>query len=730
VDPSKTVAEISPESKTGDGIVLTGGAGGDFDCHRSDGATSNGNNPNPGWQIEAYYVSYDMNVVLDFVQGSGSIQTDAEFLLSADNLYPGFPPFFNATLVVEVDDFSVDGVLRNGVVLDPSFYVVDPVDGIGASGVNITYTTLDMAVDTSSSGLIVYTIMGTFSSLGEKDITFGYNSLNFEESSSSSTSMTILPNTPDFFPGSPDIAFSSYLSCEIETIPAQKSGTDVCNELGRECVFAGDATGTVITYCGNGQANAGFFANCCDTINSCNEVIIAPGLRGREACANVGLACTATTNSVGSSFLYCGTPDTNGDYQARCCDLPPTSCENIPFNFGLFAVNADDQQISSGDITCSALGKECVFAGKTNGVNFLYCSTPTTDEAYRARCCVAENHPTPSSSVSLNVGASRITQFSIQDGYSTFDSYPRLMGDVNGDGLDDIIGFFQASFGWVLSTGESFSTFFPGPAEFTPDNGGYSSFDLYPRLVGDVNGDGKDDIVGLGPNGIELAFSNGNGFDTPLNVGNFFTASTGYSTFNSYPRIMGDVNGDGMMDIVGFGPGETQVAYSTGSGFTTPVDVYPYYTATLGGWSSQDLVPRFMGDVNGDGLDDIVGFASTLVRVAYSTGSGFTPFKDFPAIGFANDNGFTSQDEFPRMVADVNGDGYDDIVGFGISIVVTSLSTGTGFASPVTIQSKYVSSMGYDSSNLRPRFLTDISGDGKADIIAFGVGDVQSALSQ
>lgn len=70
-----------------------------------------------------------------------------------------------------------------------------------------------------------------------------------------------------------------------------------------------------------------------------------------------------------------------------------------------------------------------------------------------------------------------------------------------------------------------------------------------------------------------------------------------------------------------------------------------------------------MADVNGDGLVDVVGFAGNGPYVALSTGSGFTT----PAYwleDMAQNQGWRVS-QHPRVLADVDGDGNDDIVGFG-----------------------------------------------------------------
>ena len=100
------------------------------------------------------------------------------------------------------------------------------------------------------------------------------------------------------------------------------------------------------------------------------------------------------------------------------------------------------------------------------------------------------------------------------------------------------------------------------------------------------------------------------------------------------------------------------------------------FTVNKGGWVSQDRYPRHVADVNGDGRDDIVGFGHNAVYVSLGQTDG-----TFPSHQIAYSNNFTvnkggwvSQDKYPRHVADVNGDGRADIVGFGSNAVYVSLS--------------------------------------------------------
>src|SRR6185437_9000645 len=193
--------------------------------------------------------------------------------------------------------------------------------------------------------------------------------------------------------------------------------------------------------------------------------------------------------------------------------------------------------------------------------------------------------------------------------------------------------------------------------------------DHYPRLLGDVNGDGMADIVAFGSGGVNVSLATGNGhFAQPTyELGNFGTNAGGWTDQDHYPRLLGDVNGDGMADIVAFGAGGVNVSLATGGGhFAAPTYELANFGVGAGGWTDQDHYPRQLADVNGDGLADIVGFANGGVVVSLATGCGHfaTPTYDLGNFGVSA-GGWNSQDQYPRLIADIDGDHRADIVGFG-----------------------------------------------------------------
>jgi hypothetical protein len=211
-----------------------------------------------------------------------------------------------------------------------------------------------------------------------------------------------------------------------------------------------------------------------------------------------------------------------------------------------------------------------------------------------------------------------------------------------------------------------------------------------------------------------------------------YDASAGGWRVEAHPRAVADVNGDGRADIVGFAQLGVYTALSTGSSFSSSQHVLQAFghDSSAGGWRVE-AHPRTVADVNGDGRADIVGFAQLGVYVALSTGTGFAPPQYMlQAFGYDNSAGGWRVEQHPRTVADVNGDGRADIVGFGQLGAYVALSTGTGFAPPQYV----LQAFGYDNSagawrvEMHPRTVADINGNGRADIIGFGNDGVYTHL--
>ncbi len=256
----------------------------------------------------------------------------------------------------------------------------------------------------------------------------------------------------------------------------------------------------------------------------------------------------------------------------------------------------------------------------------------------------------------------------------------RLDGLHAGDLFSVVLADQSATLGVATdSAGSHFGPATLGISAFGPGAGGWSSDDTYPRKVADVNGDGMADIVGFAQNGVWVALATGQGnFAQPtFELSAFGVTAGGWSSDDTYPRKVADVNGDGMADIVGFGNAGVYVSLATGGGsFAAPVFALSSF-GTAGGWTSENLYPREVADVNADGRADIVGFGGTGIYVALANADGTfdLPTTDLNAFGAGPSAGaWTSEDQYPRLLADVNADGRTDIAGFGYNGMYVSQS--------------------------------------------------------
>lgn len=273
-----------------------------------------------------------------------------------------------------------------------------------------------------------------------------------------------------------------------------------------------------------------------------------------------------------------------------------------------------------------------------------------------------------------------ISNFAIGAGMWSVDKHSRLVADANGDGKDDIIGIGAGGVLVALSKGKSF-----GPIQtwlnhgFTPNNGW--SNQRHVRLAADVNGDQKADIVGFGEKGVYVAFSDGYNFGSLEMIGNIFAIGAGGWQVDKHTRLVTDINNDQKADIIGFG-GQVFIALSEGKKFGAMTGIkQKFYTNPS--WWNLKRHRRMMGDVNGDGQKDIIGFTESKLYISLSKGENFEPQRMcFERFVFGSG---WSPEKYPISVADINGDGKDDIIGFKDNRVYVAYANGTCFDEPFAV---------------------------------------------
>ncbi len=312
--------------------------------------------------------------------------------------------------------------------------------------------------------------------------------------------------------------------------------------------------------------------------------------------------------------------------------------------------------------------------------------------------------PLPKGRVELGqVGASGVRI----DGASEGDHACRLSpaGDVNGDGLDDIVVGADQSAQFRGTAYVIFGTTSKEPidlADFDEERRGGRGFRIVGGenglvghdvdSLGDVNGDGLDDLV-LGAFGDSAYVVFGKSDPAPIDLYEFdqgvqtmkgWRIDVPAPDFNSGYSVggAGDVNGDGVPDvIVGNIRREQRSAGSAyvvfGKSDPLPVDVTtsPGRSFRIKGIERRDGVGRSVsgaGDVNGDGLDDVIVGGPQDLRD--KPGSAWLVFgkKDTNDVLLASlgDQGYEIRGNQERRLAgwdvdrlgDVNGDGLDDVL--------------------------------------------------------------------
>ncbi|MBS7791846.1 VCBS repeat-containing protein [Roseococcus sp. SDR] len=264
--------------------------------------------------------------------------------------------------------------------------------------------------------------------------------------------------------------------------------------------------------------------------------------------------------------------------------------------------------------------------------------------------------------------------------------------------------------------------------------GSWASNNLTPRRLADVNGDGMADIVGFAHGGVVVSLAAGGGtFGPARRAVEGFGVNGGWLSDSLTPRQLADVDGDGRADIVGFAHGGVVVSLADGAGGFGAARLAVAGFGVNGGWANDNLTPRHLADVNGDGMADILGFGSAGVYVSLATGGGGFGAARLAVTGFGLNGGWLSDDAAPRRLADVNGDGMADILGFGGAGVYVSLATGGGSFGAASLRLGAFGSNpaagGWTSDDATPRGLGDVNGDGMADIVGFGGAGAFVALA-
>ena len=319
---------------------------------------------------------------------------------------------------------------------------------------------------------------------------------------------------------------------------------------------------------------------------------------------------------------------------------------------------------------------------------------------------------------------------------------PALYGDFNGDGMSDLIFIGQD---WGGNTNLNIRT------KMSNGDGTYTSYSqqmidgsgvlTYPTLIGDINGDGKTDIIFVGQDwggntnlNIRTKMSNGDGTFT-----SYSQQMSDGSGVHTYPTLTGDINGDGKTDIIFVGQdwgGDTnlniRVKMSNGDGSFTS------YSQQMSDGSGVHTYPTLTGDVNGDGKTDLIfvgqdwgGNTNLNIRVKMSNGDGtFTSYSQQLSDG-------SGVHTYPTLTGDVNGDGKTDLIFVGQNWKACGLNVRVKISNGDGTWCSDWQSLGDGSAvHTNPAIVMDANNDNKSDIVFIGMNwsspglNIRTKLSQ
>ncbi|MCA8998086.1 MAG: VCBS repeat-containing protein, partial [Planctomycetaceae bacterium] len=236
-------------------------------------------------------------------------------------------------------------------------------------------------------------------------------------------------------------------------------------------------------------------------------------------------------------------------------------------------------------------------------------------------------------SKSLLPGGAEDFKISVAGGYTDF-----VIGDFNGDGRDDVVGLRPNLAGTQVNIIPLYSVNNGGNLSVLLSSGQFGTSQVFSPQAADLNHDGRDDLVVQRADGQVIhATSTGNSRPAIAGAHNFVATLRAPSLPEpSYPSglLLGRFSDDTLVDLVAVDAnGDILFAGTTlNPSFLNPVVI----SNSLDTWGTGPIGERYVvGDFNGDGYDDLAALG-TNATIFFSSGDGSqfgAPLNFGPIIG-------------------------------------------------------------------------------------------------